>query len=69
VVDLNRCEGYGQCAFLAPGVFTMSGDEALSYVAEPPDSQHEFVDRAATACPVRAILIERPGVRAAVHVG
>ena len=31
VVDLNRCQGYAQCAFLAPDVFTMHGEEALLY--------------------------------------
>ncbi|WP_158795038.1 ferredoxin [Streptomyces sp. NRRL S-337] len=28
VVDLNRCQGYAQCAFLAPEVFTMHGEES-----------------------------------------
>ena len=37
VVDLNRCQGYAQCAFLAPDVFTMHGDEALLYDPEPDD--------------------------------
>src|SRR5436190_524200 len=31
VVDLTRCQGYAQCAFLAPSAFTMRGDEALRY--------------------------------------
>jgi ferredoxin len=28
VVDLTRCQGYAQCAFAAPDVFAMRGDEA-----------------------------------------
>jgi ferredoxin len=28
VVNLTRCQGYAQCAFLAPDVFRMRGNEA-----------------------------------------
>ncbi|MFF4576855.1 ferredoxin [Streptomyces sp. NPDC001373] len=58
VVDLNRCQGYAQCAFLAPDVFAMHGDEALLYNPQAPDDQHDNVVRAAHACPVRAILLD-----------
>jgi ferredoxin len=47
VVDLTRCQGYAQCAFLAPDVFRMRGDEALLHDPEPADSQREQVLRAA----------------------
>lgn len=57
VVDLNRCQGYAQCAFLAPEVFTMHGEEALLYHPVVPDGQQERVLRAAAACPVQAILV------------
>ncbi|GAA2308618.1 ferredoxin [Streptomyces caniferus] len=57
VVDLNRCQGYAQCAFLAPRVFTMHGEEALSYAPAVPEDQQEHVLRAAAACPVQAILV------------
>jgi ferredoxin len=59
VVDLNRCEGYAQCAFLAPDVFTMHGEEALMYTPHADDAQREHVVRAAAACPVQAILIDQ----------
>ncbi|MET7762373.1 ferredoxin [Streptomyces sp. NPDC005393] len=62
VVDLNRCQGYAQCAFLAPDVFTLHGEEALLYHPHPDDTQRENVARAATACPVQAILVERDEV-------
>ncbi|MEQ7128091.1 FAD-dependent oxidoreductase [Actinopolymorpha sp. B11F2] len=66
VVDLNRCQGYGQCAFAAPEVFEMRGDEGLLYVPNPGDEQREKVLRAAAACPVRAIVLDRgPGKPAA----
>ncbi|KJK56652.1 ferredoxin [Saccharothrix sp. ST-888] len=66
VVDLNRCQGYAQCAFLAPQVFEMHGEEALRYTPLAPEDQSERVRRAAAACPVQAILVEEeagPGVR------
>jgi hypothetical protein len=28
VVDLTACEGYGQCAFLAPEAFRINGESA-----------------------------------------
>ncbi|MBT2389880.1 ferredoxin [Streptomyces sp. ISL-1] len=61
VVDLNRCQGYAQCAFLAPDVFAMHGDEALLYNPHADDAQREHVVRAAAACPVQAILVEDMG--------
>ncbi|MGF6940518.1 ferredoxin [Streptomyces auratus] len=57
VVDLNRCQGYAQCAFLAPRVFTMHGEESLLYTPVAPDDQQERVQRAVAACPVQAILV------------
>ncbi|MDH6543027.1 ferredoxin [Streptomyces sp. SPB4] len=70
VVDLNRCQGYAQCAFLAPEVFAMHGDEALLYDPNPAkdgeaDAElRENVTRAVAACPVRAILLELADGRA-----
>lgn len=61
VVDLNRCQGYAQCAFLAPDVFAMHGDEALLYNPHADDAQREHVARAAAACPVQAILVDDLG--------
>ncbi|MEV0622715.1 FAD-dependent oxidoreductase [Nonomuraea sp. NPDC050404] len=58
VVDLTRCQGYGQCVFLAPDVFTMH-EEALLYDLQPADEQREHVLRAAAACPVQAIHLDR----------
>ncbi|WP_018546701.1 ferredoxin [Streptomyces sp. LaPpAH-108] len=58
VVDLNKCQGYAQCAFLAPDVFTMHGDEALLYNPHAADEERDAVARAAAACPVKAITVE-----------
>jgi ferredoxin len=61
VVDLNRCQGYAQCAFLAPEVFAMHGDESLVYDPHPEDGLRAKVARAVAACPVRAITAEGIG--------
>ncbi|MFJ9952641.1 ferredoxin [Kitasatospora sp. NPDC091207] len=58
VVDLNRCQGYAQCAFLAPDVFRMHGDEALLYTPRAGSEQRERLARAVAACPVQAILVD-----------
>jgi ferredoxin len=60
VVDLNRCQGYAQCAFLAPDVFAMHGEESLLYNPHADEAQRAQVMRAAAACPVQAILVEDP---------
>ncbi|GAA1224992.1 FAD-dependent oxidoreductase [Pseudonocardia alaniniphila] len=69
VVDLTRCQGYAQCAFLAPSAFTMHGDEALLYDPDPDpsDEQRERVLRAAAACPVQAIVLDRVSSRNAAR--
>ena len=67
VVDLTRCQGYGQCAFLAPEVFRMRGHEALMDDPEPDEGQREGVLRAAAACPVQAIRVDRIASRDAAR--
>ncbi|MGY1583060.1 ferredoxin [Streptomyces sp. MN13] len=57
-VDLNRCQGYAQCAFLAPDVFTMHGEEALLYDPDADEAQRGKLTQAAAACPVQAILVD-----------
>ena len=58
VVDLNRCQGYAQCVFSAPDVFELRGNEALHFESNP-DAAQSLVLRAAAACPVQAIEVER----------
>ena len=58
VVDLNRCQVYAQCCFLAPDVFELRGRETLLYKYEADPSQRLKVLRSAAACPVQAILVE-----------
>ncbi len=66
VVDLNRCQGYAQCCFLAPNAFWLHGEEALWYDLNPDEAEREQVQRAAAACPVQAIFLGWPnGARGA----
>ncbi|MES4903412.1 MULTISPECIES: ferredoxin [unclassified Streptomyces] len=58
VVDLNRCQGFAQCVFLAPDVFTLHGEEALIFSPRFDETQREQVEQAAAACPVQAILVD-----------
>jgi ferredoxin len=57
VVDLNKCQSYGQCVFAAPTVFRFHGEEALEYQYAPDEALREQVERAAAACPVHAITV------------
>ena len=59
VVDLTKCQGYAQCAFLAPDVFTIQGDEALTYDPDPDEAQRTRIRRAAAACPIQAIRLDQ----------
>ena len=59
VVDLTRCQGYGQCAFLAADVFRMRGNEALIDDRQPDEGQGERVQRGAATCPVQDIRVDR----------
>ncbi|MGI8330262.1 FAD-dependent oxidoreductase [Actinomadura scrupuli] len=63
-VDLTRCQGYAQCAFLAPEAFVMHGDEALLHDPDPDEALRLKVLRAAAACPVQAIIVDRTDGRA-----
>jgi ferredoxin len=58
IVNLNRCQGYAQCCFLAPDVFELHGEEALWFDPAPDEAQREHVLRAAASCPVQAIVVE-----------
>jgi ferredoxin len=66
-VDLNRCQAYAQCCFLAPDVFKLHGKEVLLHVSEPDEAYRLQVLRAASACPVRAITVDADAVGAAIR--
>lgn len=56
-VDLNVCQNYGQCVFVAPAVFDLDDNGELVYQTEAPEEMRGTVEAAADACPVQAILI------------
>ena len=58
LVDLNRCQAYAQCCFLAPSVFELHGEEALFYDPAPDPDKREQVLHAQAACPVQAIHVQ-----------
>lgn len=58
LVDMNRCQSYGQCVFAAPEVFRFRGTESLEYDHVPDAPSDRDVRRAALACPAGAIRIE-----------
>jgi ferredoxin len=60
IVDLVRCQSYGQCIYAAPTVFRFNGGEALEFDYAPDDSLRAEVERAVAACPVQAIRIGLP---------
>ncbi len=60
VVDLTRCQGYAQRAFLAPSAFTMRGDEALLYDPNPSDELRGRVLRAELASVCRELGLAVP---------
>lgn len=59
VVDLTRCQSYGQCVYAAPKVFRFRGTESLEYDHVPDAESDRAVERAALACPMQAITLGR----------
>jgi ferredoxin len=57
IVDLSRCEVYGQCVFAAPSAFSLHGEDTLEFDPAPDEAIHEHILRAAKACPVQAISV------------
>lgn len=60
IVDLVRCQSYGQCIYAAPTVFRFNGEASLEFDYAPDDALREKVERAVAACPVQAIRIGLP---------
>jgi ferredoxin len=56
-VDVERCEGYGTCASLAPEVFVLDewGYAQVANDGEVPAGQEDLVRRAALECPMTVI--------------
>jgi ferredoxin len=58
-VDLELCEGYGNCVFEAEDYCELeSGDVVTLLQTSVPDSDAERVQLAVSSCPVSALLLE-----------
>jgi ferredoxin len=57
IVDLSRCEVYGQCIFAAPATFSLHDEDSLEFDPAPDEATREHILRAAKACPVQAISV------------
>jgi ferredoxin len=57
-VDLERCEGHGQCVMTAPELFDL-GDDDTSIVLDvsPAPALQEKARAAALVCPLQAITV------------
>lgn len=58
IVDMDKCQHYGQCCFEAEDVFKLNDDGKLEYVSEVDESRRDAVESAADVCPMQAITIE-----------
>ena len=58
VVDMSKCQNYGQCCFEAEDVFQLDDNGKLTYVSEVDESRRSSVESATDVCPMQAITIE-----------
>ena len=58
IVDMDKCQHYGQCCFEAEDVFQLDDDGKLTYKSEVDESRRAAVESAADVCPMQAITIE-----------
>ncbi|MFN2537887.1 MAG: ferredoxin [Mycobacteriales bacterium] len=56
-VDLDVCEGHGQCEFAAPEVFAVNDEGAVDFEASPDEPHRPAVVKAVRLCPVQAIRV------------
>ncbi|HSP39703.1 MAG TPA: ferredoxin [Frankiaceae bacterium] len=59
VLDENKCSSLGMCESVAPDVFEVGEEGALTIVnSHPPEAQRELMEEAVEACPTGALSIE-----------
>ena len=58
IVDMDKCQHYGQCTFEAADLFQLDDDNKLIYKSEADDARLADVESAIDVCPMQAISIE-----------
>jgi ferredoxin len=58
IVDMEKCQHYGQCCFEAPDIFSLDDDGKLEYVVEADESRRSDIESAADVCPMQAITVD-----------
>lgn len=56
-VDMELCDGHGQCEFAAPEVFRLDDEGELEFEPEVDASLRPKVEQAIRLCPVQAITL------------
>jgi len=57
LVDMEKCQHYGQCVFEAPNIFKLNTEDRLEYLATAEDFEKANVIAAADVCPMQEITI------------
>ena len=57
IVDMDKCQHYGQCCFEAEDVFALDDDGKLVYQEEASDDRLADLESAVDVCPMQAITI------------
>lgn len=55
IVDMEKCQHYGQCVYEAPNIFTLNEEDKLEYLASADDSELANIQAAVDICPMQAI--------------
>jgi len=59
VLDESKCSSLGMCESVAPEVFEVGDDGALTVLnPSPPEDQRALMEEAVAACPTAALSIE-----------
>jgi ferredoxin len=55
IVDMDKCQHYGQCVYEAPNIFKLNEEDKLEYLATADDSELGNIQAAVDICPMQAI--------------
>ena len=55
IVDMEKCQHYGQCVYEAPNIFKLNEDDKLEYLATADDAELGNIQAAVDICPMQAI--------------